>query len=288
MGYIILGITAIIFLTLFLLSKGKYNEFLEPLDKEAYKMKDIIPMGLYVLDLLKYKFTNSYDKNLLNKVAEINDAKYAYYYLQIHTADKISLVLLLMLVFGILIGAAGPVDPGFLVFSIATLIVSFWAKDKELDNKVKKRRMSMELEFPDFLNKLILLINAGMTVSRAWEKVNEESNKASVLYKEVQLVMMQIDSNMSEVMAYEEFAKRCRIPHITKFTSIIVQNLKKGSAEMTIQLRQLAEEGWEIRKHTAKRVGEEASTKMLFPMMLMFFAIIIIVMTPAIIALRNF
>jgi len=42
--------------------------------------------------------------------------------------------------------------------------------DRELSGKVNRRRLSIQLDFPDFLNKVILLVNAGMTVSRAWEK----------------------------------------------------------------------------------------------------------------------
>jgi len=42
-----------------------------------------------------------------------------------------------------------------------------------------------------------------------------------------------------------------------------------------------------MRKHAAKRLGEEASTKMLFPMMLMFIAVILIVATPAVLTLTG-
>jgi len=43
--------------------------------------------------------------------------------------------------------------------------------DRELSGKVNRRRLSIQLDFPDFLNKVILLVNAGMTVSRAWENL---------------------------------------------------------------------------------------------------------------------
>lgn len=59
------------------------------------------------------------------------------------------------------------------------------------------------------------------------------------------------------------------------------------SAELVPLLRVFAMECWELRKNTARRLGEEASTKMLLPLMLMFLAILLIVGTPAVLALRN-
>ncbi len=52
-------------------------------------------------------------------------------------------------------------------------------------------------------------------------------------------------------------------------------------------LRLQANECWLMRKNTAQRLGEEASTKLLLPMMLMLIAILLIVAAPAILALRN-
>ena len=137
------------------------------------------------------------------------------------------------------------------------------------------------------MNKLTLLINAGMTVTRAWEKIVSDSKKDSVLYRELSLTVADIQAGKAELYAYEDFAKRCRIPEITKFVSVAVQNMKKGNTELVSILRLQAAECWEMRKRTAKRLGEEMSTKLLFPMMLMFLAILIIVATPAIFAMQG-
>ena len=63
--------------------------------------------------------------------------------------------------------------------------------------------------------------------------------------------------------------------------------MKKGSAEFVSGLRILANESWLIRKSAAKELSEEATTKLLFPMIFMFVAIIIIVVTPAILAIMT-
>jgi tight adherence protein C len=164
--------------------------------------------------------------------------------------------------------------------------VIFYISDRELFEKVKKRRLAIQLDFPDFVNKLTLLINAGMTVSKAWERTSA-GERQSPLYMELASSVQNIRSGMAEHKAYEEFAKRCHVPVITRFITVILQNIRKGNAELVPILRVFSNECWEIRKNTAKKYGEEASTKMLLPMMLMFIAILLIVGMPAVLALKG-
>ena len=153
--------------------------------------------------------------------------------------------------------------------------------------KVRKRRRAIQLEFPDFVNKLTLLVNAGLTVSKAWEKAARDSQRQTPLYKELCIAVQAVRSGASEHKAYEEFAKRCHVPAVTRFVTVVLQNIRKGNSELVPVLRLLADECWEMRKNAARKFGEEASTKMLLPMMLMLVAILLIVGMPAVLALRN-
>lgn len=282
---IFLIVTGVI-LTLALISSRKYKEFIEPLDANEYKLKAFIPIGLYVIDVIKYGYGSKYDRKLIAKIIEIYGIKYSQYYLQIHWANKIVFVLMAAF-FLSLFGLSSAPDVGYGVFAILVLGISVFITDSELDDKIKKRRTAIQLDFPDFLNKLTLLINAGMTITRAWEKIVSDNKKDSILYEELSLTIADIRAGKSEVYAYEDFAKRCRIAEITKFVSVILQNMKKGSTEMVSILRLQAAECWEMRKRTARRLGEESSTKLLFPMMMMFVAILLIVATPAILAMQG-
>ena len=51
-------------------------------------------------------------------------------------------------------------------------------------------------------------------------------------------------------------------------------------------LEQEVSDAFEERKNLAKKSGEEAGTKMLFPMMMMFGIIIVIIMIPAFLSLQ--
>ena len=55
---------------------------------------------------------------------------------------------------------------------------------------------------------------------------------------------------------------------------------------MTRALKEIGEEQWNNRKNAAKQFAEEASTKMLFPMMLMLLAVILLTIAPAVMSMN--
>jgi len=68
---------------------------------------------------------------------------------------------------------------------------------------------------------------------------------------------------------------------------VLLQNVRKGNAELVSILRVHANECWEMRKNAAKKLGEEASSKMLLPMAIMLVSILMIVAAPAMLALQG-
>lgn len=273
---------------LYLLSRGRVKEFFKELDKKNYPLSEtFMPMGHFLLALIGYKYSSTYDNKAFSKLAELYDFRQGRFFLQIHWAKKMGNLLLGLLIGSFLLLAYGETDMALLIFVVFISIVLFLLPDFELNKALEKRHLQLRLDFPDFINKLILLINAGMTINRAWERVASASHKETPLYEEVTRASLEVKGGKSEGEVYEEFARRCRIPEISRFITVILQNLRKGNAEMVAVLRVQASECWEMRKHTAKRLGEEASTKLLLPLMLMFLAILIIVGTPALLALSN-
>jgi tight adherence protein C len=275
-----------ILITFYILSFNKYSAVLQQPDCNNLLLKNILPVGLYLLDTVKYSYNTSYDRKLLSAVIELYGHKQAVVLLKLYWGRKISLMLVSLL-FALFIGTISVPDIGYAVFCLSLPAAIAYFSDRDLFDKVNKRRIAIQMDFPDFVNKLTLLVNAGMPVSKAWEKIASDSGRDTPLYMEISNVLKDIRSGVPEHKAYEEFAKRCRIPVITRFISVILQNIRKGNSELVPILRVFANECWELRKMTAKRYGEEASTKMLLPMLLMFAAILLIVGMPAVLALRN-
>lgn len=286
MGFVLIIILAV-FVCIYIMSKSRYSDFIKPLDSRRYPLKKLLPPALWLLDTIGYSNKSSYDRKLLSGITEIWGIKYSQYYLRIHWANKI-IYFILGIIISLFFGLFIKPDVLYLGFCAGFPVVLFYIVDRELYKRIKERRREIQMTFPDFLNKLVLLINAGLTVSKAWEKVVADSSKKGALYNELATVMSDIRSGKSEYRAYEDFAKRCRTPEVTRAVSIILQNLRKGSSELVSILRIHANECWEMRRNAAKILGQEASTRLLAPMMLMLIAILFIVGAPAVIMLRNF
>ena len=88
----------------------------------------------------------------------------------------------------------------------------------------------------------------------------------------------QIENGMTELKAYELFGRRIGLLPYMKFSTLLTQNLRKGTSDMLRILEYEAIDIMNEKKENAKILGEEASTKLLLPMMFMMlevFAIII-------------
>lgn len=296
--------STIVFCGIFLLchfkSKGVYEEYIDTLDKKDYPLKDFFSIGLYINDHYNLKkiipkrfekYLYKYNGIIKSKVSEVYGIKFADYYYMIHNANKAAMALLVAAgasLFAVLMAAQGDGTAKlFLIVSVFGMIGMPFLVDKGLDDKIEQRRLKIQIEFPDFINKLTLLVNAGMTISKAWEKIVVDNNKKSVLYDEMSYTLSEISAGKPEAVAYEEFGRRCKIKEIIKFVSVIILNLKKGGADVVPVLKVQGDECWEMRKNAAKKLGEEASTKILIPLMIMFVGIIVIVVTPAILSISG-
>ncbi|PKM51590.1 MAG: hypothetical protein CVV02_06560 [Firmicutes bacterium HGW-Firmicutes-7] len=171
--------------------------------------------------------------------------------------------------------------------------IFFLLKRYELKTSVKKREEELLRAFPGCINKFALLMNAGLTFGRAWEKITkdylrikERSGESILLYEEMLMTLEDLKKGVSELKAYESFGHRCKIPEILRFTAIIMQNIKKGSHLLIGAMQQQSKEAMSMREDLARKKGEKASTKLVLPMGIMFMAILIIVITPAIITLK--
>lgn len=285
----------------FLRGRGEYDELLEPLDEKEFRLKSFLPAGLYLADNVQLsrclpkdlrEYQRRYATRVNAQLAEIYGLREWDFYAQIHTANKWILALLVyvfLTIFALISCSNGDYSSVamFLALAPAALIGVPFLLDKELTNKIEKRREQILLEFPEFVNKLILLVNAGSTISKAWEKIVSENQSDSPLFKELRVCAAEIAAGKPEAVAYEEFARRCKIKEIIKFVSVIILNLRKGGSEVVPILRAQADECWEARKATARRLGEKASSKLLLPMSIMLLGIIMIVALPAILALSG-
>lgn len=167
-------------------------------------------------------------------------------------------------------------------------------KEKETERKkIKRRKDELMRTYPGMISNFTMLLGAGITVRNVWEKMvqNYEKQKDEmgcfVVYEEMAITLRELQGGISEAEAYERFGKRCGLNLYVKFAALLAQNLRKGSRGMSELLKMEAFQAFENRKNIAKRMGEEAGTKLLMPMVGMLAVVFIMVMIPAFLSMQS-
>ena len=174
----------------------------------------------------------------------------------------------------------------FLILVMLAAGVLYWGKARELDQKLDARKRQLLLDYPEIVNKLALDMGAGMTVRNAFLKMGEDYKKhkeerEKYVYEEILMTCYELQSGRSETDAYAHFGKRCQVQSYMKLSALLSQNIRKGSNDLLRILRQEADNAFTERKNQAKKLGEEAGTKLLIPMMMMLCVVMVIIMIPA-------
>lgn len=157
----------------------------------------------------------------------------------------------------------------------------------KIDKMIKEDRESVARDFPDFLSKLLLLLNAGMVISSALAKIADDYEKRKrtgeerYFYEELCGMQNRIrTSNAILAVEFSELALKTGRREVMRFSAILSDNIDKGSA-LAEKLTQESEMLWTMRKKNAEEKGRIAETKLTFPMVLQLLVIILITIAPA-------
>jgi tight adherence protein C len=199
---------------------------------------------------------------------------------------------------GRLVAAIGVGGLLFFVFSITQLdwswgrkiviigvftILGFYLPELLLRSRIQRRQKDITKAMPNALDLLTICVEAGLgfdgAMSRVYSKWDNELSRAfGRVLREIQLGKLRRE-------ALRDMADRVGIPEMTSFVAAIIQSEQLGvsmarvlriqSDQMRIRRRQLAEEQ-----------AQKAPVKMTFPMVLLIFpAILIVLLGPAAIML---
>ena len=160
--------------------------------------------------------------------------------------------------------------------------------DKDLHKRLEKRKECIRREYPEVVHKLMLFIGAGMTVRGAFQKIagdyearRQNGSRASPAYEEMLCACRELRSGVSETASYEHFGRRTGLQEYIRLSTLLMQNLKRGSRTLLERLRDEADKAALEQLRQGKRRGEEAGTKLLVPMVLMLAVVMAVIMIPA-------
>lgn len=176
----------------------------------------------------------------------------------------------------------------FLLLGAVAALLFLLKERQDSAAKASARREQLLLDYPELVSKLLVLLGAGMNARNALLSIAadysaEQRAKPAPrpAYEELTAALLLLRAGESESRMYRAFGRACGLRQYMKLASLLEQNQRTGvaalrnilSAEMTL--------AWEERKNLARRLGEEAGTRLLLPLFLMLLVVMIVMVVPA-------
>lgn len=153
----------------------------------------------------------------------------------------------------------------------------------EAGKQLNRRKKEIIAALPDRMSKLMLLVSAGETVQNAFARCLEgKEGSQNPLDKEWRTAVASMRNGQSFSTALERFNRSCAVQEASLFTTVMLLNYRKGGEHFVLAVRELSYSLWEKRKEIARVSGEEASSKLVFPLVGIMFIMMIIVAAPAV------
>lgn len=171
----------------------------------------------------------------------------------------------------------------FAMFLIIAFLIYYYKIYNPKLTKEKRDKLLIT-DYPEIVSKLSLLMGAGMSTYNALIKITEDykkTGKTKPAYEELSVCLNRISAGIPETDAYVEFGQRCGVMCYIKLGNLLAQNISKGTDNIFRLLKEETEKAFEDRKALAKKLGEEAGTKLLLPMTMMLSVVLIIIVIPA-------
>ena len=171
----------------------------------------------------------------------------------------------------------------FLLFalSISIIYISRFSKEKKLESAAKK---SVLTELPDFINKIVLLLNAGLVFSSAFNRVvdkDHENEDETYFLKQMIVIKEKVEeTNSSLILELKSFSERLQVRELIRTVNIISDNIYLGSL-LVEKLQIESDLLWENRRKSAEEQNRISETKLSFPLAIHLIVLITITIAPA-------
>lgn len=148
-------------------------------------------------------------------------------------------------------------------------------------------RISFGMDMPNFLDVVCLLLEAGHPLWHAIE-IGADINQSPLCLR-IKAALHgsgSAESGQNPELLLEKMTAELQVPIVSSVMSAVIQNSRKGESELVSVLRMQSLFCRNERKLTAEKLGNRASTLLLIPSALVFIAILIMLITPAVMQLK--
>ncbi|MBI4558836.1 MAG: type II secretion system F family protein [Candidatus Hydrogenedentes bacterium] len=189
---------------------------------------------------------------------------------------------LVLFVAGVLVfmPLSGTVDVAFaarVLMVIGAAAVLFYLPDIFVALRSRGRHAEVRRHLPDAIDLLEICVSSGQGLDMAWNAVTDEIRPVSTLLAdEMTLTNLEINLGEERGSAIRHMAQRTGVAELSSLVAVLVQSEKFGTS-VADALRVFATGMRELRSQRAEEQAEKMALKMIFPMVLFIFPVIIIV-----------
>ncbi len=173
----------------------------------------------------------------------------------------------------------------YLTMASVLLLLGYKTRFYRVEREEREAKQSIIRELPEFINKLVLLLNAGSVLNTAFiqsvDDFQKGGRKKSYFYEQLAQICRTVEETNGVLHdELKAFAKRSGVRELMRITNIISDNINKG-ADLSNKLREENDLLWFSRKQQSEEKGRLAETKLTLPLMILLLVLIMVTIAPA-------
>ena len=166
--------------------------------------------------------------------------------------------------------------------------LGYFLPDAYLRSKLANTKQEYLSVFPDFLDLLVVCVDAGLSLNASLDRVTTEFyERSQPLATNFSILLQEIRVGREMADALDNLSDRVDVDEVRSFCTLIKQSLELGS-DVTEALRVYSEEMRVKRMFRAEEEANKLPVKMLIPLGLFIFPVILIViLAPIVVRVAN-
>ncbi|HYQ44850.1 MAG TPA: type II secretion system F family protein [Polyangiaceae bacterium] len=157
----------------------------------------------------------------------------------------------------------------------------------QLTGMEQERRKRVQNGLPSVIDLLSLGLSAGLDFPSALKQVvDKSSSSGDALIGELNLILKELQVGKTRKQALEQLAERVPCEAVREFVGAVCQAEERGNPLGQV-LEIQAEASRQRRSTRAEEAASKASVKMLAPMLLIFAAILLLIVTPMVLQIQD-
>jgi tight adherence protein C len=165
----------------------------------------------------------------------------------------------------------------FFIWGIIGVAIGFYLPKYVLRKKIVARQRRITWALADMMDLMVVTVEAGLALNAALNRVGDELKVLHPdMHYEIDLVNLEIRVGRSREEALRNLAERTGVDDIRSFVALLIQADRFGSS-IAKAVRIFADSLRTKRRQRAEQASQKAALKLIFPLTLFLFPVIILV-----------